>query len=133
MSVQEICIECGVVFWISDEVYEKLRETHNTFYCPSGHTQCYTIKSSKELLQEAKDRYYRLYQEERTKRQCGERRISALQGVITRMKKVIPWAEMESKAIKAALKEMKGHRVKAAGLLGISIRTIFRKIKEYNI
>jgi DNA-binding NtrC family response regulator len=42
-------------------------------------------------------------------------------------------AEMEKAAITAALAEVKGNRRKAADMLGMGERTLYRKIKEYEI
>src|SRR5690606_17419005 len=41
--------------------------------------------------------------------------------------------ELEEKAIIAALKEVAGNRRKAAEMLGMGERTLYRKIKEYGI
>ena len=40
-------------------------------------------------------------------------------------------AEIERLAIEAALKETRGNRRKAAELLGIGERTLYRKLREY--
>jgi DNA-binding NtrC family response regulator len=42
-------------------------------------------------------------------------------------------AEIEKAAITAALAETKGNRRKAAELLGIGERTMYRKLREYGI
>jgi DNA-binding NtrC family response regulator len=42
-------------------------------------------------------------------------------------------AEIERSAIEAALKETRGNRRKAADMLEIGERTLYRKLKEYNI
>jgi DNA-binding NtrC family response regulator len=42
-------------------------------------------------------------------------------------------AELEREAIRRALEETGGHRAKTAELLGISVRTLQRKIQEYNL
>ena len=42
-------------------------------------------------------------------------------------------AEIERAAIEAALKEMRGNRRKAAEMLGIGERTLYRKLREYQI
>ena len=41
--------------------------------------------------------------------------------------------EVERAVIEAALKETRGNRRKAADLLGIGERTLYRKIKEYRL
>lgn len=40
-------------------------------------------------------------------------------------------AEIEKEAIRRTLEQAGGHRVKAASILGLSVRTLHRKIKEY--
>ena len=42
-------------------------------------------------------------------------------------------SDIERAAIKAALKETRGNRRQAAEMLGIGERTLYRKIKEYEI
>jgi DNA-binding NtrC family response regulator len=42
-------------------------------------------------------------------------------------------ADIERMAIEAALKETRGNRRRAAELLGIGERTLYRKIKEYKV
>jgi DNA-binding NtrC family response regulator len=42
-------------------------------------------------------------------------------------------AEIERTAIEAALRETRGNRRKAADMLGIGERTLYRKLKEYNL
>jgi DNA-binding NtrC family response regulator len=42
-------------------------------------------------------------------------------------------AEVERAVIEAALKETRGNRRRAAALLGIGERTLYRKIKEYRV
>jgi DNA-binding NtrC family response regulator len=41
--------------------------------------------------------------------------------------------ELEKKAIEETLAKTKGNREKAAKILGIGERTLYRKIKEYNL
>ena len=42
-------------------------------------------------------------------------------------------AEIERSAIEAALRETRGNRRKAAEILAIGERTLYRKLKEYNL
>jgi DNA-binding NtrC family response regulator len=42
-------------------------------------------------------------------------------------------ADIERAVIEAALKETKGNRRRAAEMLGIGERTLYRKIKEYRM
>ena len=43
------------------------------------------------------------------------------------------WEDIERKVIEAALKETRGNRRRAAEMLGIGERTLYRKIKEYQV
>jgi DNA-binding NtrC family response regulator len=42
-------------------------------------------------------------------------------------------AEIERASIEAALRELRGNRRKAAEMLGIGERTLYRKLQEYHI
>jgi two-component system response regulator HydG len=44
---------------------------------------------------------------------------------------VIPWAELEKRAILAAVQEAGGDKLLAARLLKIGKTTLYRKLKEY--
>ncbi len=44
-----------------------------------------------------------------------------------------PMADVERQVIEAALRETRGNRRRAAELLGIGERTLYRKIKEYRL
>lgn len=35
------CANCGVLFMLSSTYVEKLRKSHNNFYCPNGHSLHY--------------------------------------------------------------------------------------------
>jgi len=45
----------------------------------------------------------------------------------------VPLDELEMQAITDTLAKTKGNREKAAKILGIGERTLYRKIKEYNL
>ncbi len=46
---------------------------------------------------------------------------------------MLPVDELEKQAITDTLAKTKGNREKAAKILGIGERTLYRKIKEYNL
>lgn len=48
----EECITCGVMFAMPSEFQERLRENHNSFYCPNGHKMYYSGKSESEKLRD---------------------------------------------------------------------------------
>jgi len=48
--VTEQCITCGVLFAIPQELYERRREDHRSFYCPNGHSQHYAGETEAEQL-----------------------------------------------------------------------------------
>jgi two-component system response regulator HydG len=69
-----------------------------------------------------------------------EMRAIPLRGTVTahsgdekRRDRVIPLNEIEKNAIIEALKITDNNKTKAAKLLGIGVRTLYRKIKEYEI
>lgn len=43
-----ICYKCGTVFGMSDVVYKLRKDDHNTFWCPNGHQQCFSGKTTKD-------------------------------------------------------------------------------------
>lgn len=49
MAIQ-VCINCGIVFAITKEQEQNLRQSHESFYCPKGHSQYYPALSDKEKL-----------------------------------------------------------------------------------
>lgn len=48
------CFSCGVVFAMTEEHEQRLRASHNTFYCPNGHTMWFKPgKSDEQKLKES--------------------------------------------------------------------------------
>lgn len=50
--IVETCVNCGTPFGLDRDLYNKLRESHGTFYCPKGHSQYYSAKSETEKLKD---------------------------------------------------------------------------------
>lgn len=48
----ETCCSCKIVFAMPQELQDELIKTHAWFYCPKGHSQHYTGKSTEEELRE---------------------------------------------------------------------------------
>lgn len=46
------CCSCGIQFGLTVQRVENLKSTHKTFYCPSGHTQWYSLKNEEEKLRD---------------------------------------------------------------------------------
>lgn len=46
------CCNCHIIFAVPKEFQQKMRETHEFFYCPNGHSQHYTGKSTAEKWKE---------------------------------------------------------------------------------
>ena len=46
------CASCGIQYAIPERRQRELRENHETFYCPNGHTQWYPQKSEAEKLRD---------------------------------------------------------------------------------
>lgn len=46
----EYCCNCGIPFQMTQDLFERLKKCHNTFYCPVGHGQHYTGETDEERL-----------------------------------------------------------------------------------
>ncbi len=100
MQAQE-CINCGITFAYSKAHDNRLRETHANFFCPNGHSMCYTGKTEAEKLRDeltrekhrteqaqADAKYWREAKERAVAReQAQERRVRAHKGIVTKLKK----------------------------------------------
>lgn len=57
--VIETCANCGMAFGLDRDYYHKVKDSHEAFYCPKGHSQYYSGKSEAERLKDelaARDR-----------------------------------------------------------------------------
>jgi hypothetical protein len=46
----EECCRCGVKFGIPKQLQDNLRNTHNSFFCPNGHSQSYIGETDADKL-----------------------------------------------------------------------------------
>lgn len=53
--VTENCSKCGVLFAFSSDYQKRLRDNHETFYCPHGHSQYYPAETEVERLRKRLD------------------------------------------------------------------------------
>jgi len=90
------CANCGIDFAISESFVERLKKSHDSFYCPHGHSQHFVSKSDEDKLKEEVERLknrIRIEQEykEDYRNQRDEARRSAIahKGHKTRLKKRI--------------------------------------------
>lgn len=44
------CYKCGVPFAVPGKMRQELMRTQETFYCPSGHSQCYSGETTEQRL-----------------------------------------------------------------------------------
>lgn len=55
-NLQKItCCACYVPFWVSTQHQERLINSKESFYCPSGHAQHYSGRTDAERIREEKD------------------------------------------------------------------------------
>lgn len=85
--------------WLPASKVKQLRESHVTFYCPSGHSQFFAQKTKEEkriaeleklvatLTRERND-YMRWWNEAKQAARTARFKQYALKGVITKLKKV---------------------------------------------
>ena len=93
LYVQE-CIDCGITFGFPKSYDARLRETHANFFCPNGHSMCYTGKTEAEKLRDElkreQDRRTRLESSVefwKGREQTKERQLRAHKGVVTKLRK----------------------------------------------
>ena len=80
------CGGCGCTFAITNQMDDRLRETHKWFYCPNGCYRHYPQKTEKEILE---DKLRAVEGSEKHYRECCERKersLSATKGVVTKLK-----------------------------------------------
>lgn len=46
------CANCGLIFYVNTKYKNRLRESHDTFYCPAGHSQWFPGKRDEDVLRE---------------------------------------------------------------------------------
>lgn len=85
--------------WLPAGKVRQLRESHQTFYCPSGHSQWFAGKTAQEkrieelenlvkVLTNSRDTYKRWWEQLRKENRTEKLRRYALKGVISKLKKV---------------------------------------------
>ena len=86
--ITEECCSCGVIFAMPKTLQEKYIENGKSFYCPMGHTMCYTESTGKKLRQaQERLREQRAYASTLIEQRDGAlKRVSVHKGLITRMK-----------------------------------------------
>lgn len=92
------CAHCGVVYGLESQYEAKLRESHETFYCPNGHRQHFPAQTEKErriaelerqaqALTNARDFWSERYSSANASLARENRRVNGYKGVVTRMKR----------------------------------------------
>lgn len=83
------CCACGVVFWMTQQMYDRLLQSHKAFYCPNGHSQSFIAETEaqkyKRLYGQAEDRAAAA----RAERDQAEASRRAWKGQVTRLRKQV--------------------------------------------
>ncbi|MCK5019821.1 MAG: hypothetical protein KAS32_22370 [Candidatus Peribacteraceae bacterium] len=79
------CSKCGVVFGLTQSHISQLRESHDTFHCPNGHSRYYPGESEKEKLQRKLESTEKSLTVARNMSDFHERSASAQKGAKTRI------------------------------------------------
>jgi len=92
--VTEECCACHVAFGLTSEMQTRLRDTHQSFYCPNGHPQSYLGQTEAERLkiklrsvEQDRDWYKEAESRQSAGRASAERQLAATKGVVTKMRK----------------------------------------------
>lgn len=91
-----ICCNCNQPFAVSEELYERLHECHNTFYCPAGHGQHFTGESDTERLSKMVKSRDALIDSLKSETRERQGRIEAQEAEIIRLKKSLKRARAKS-------------------------------------
>lgn len=92
MMKELTCYLCQVKFQVPDELYERRMGDGKNFYCPNGHSQCFTestvTKLQRELTQTnaTLQSYQTSFEYQKGRAEKDERSNAALRAVITRFK-----------------------------------------------
>jgi len=84
---EHCCTVCKITYWITAKHESCLRDCHNTFYCPNGHTQYYPHETEEEKLKKKLKILESNYTYESSERKRLAKSNSALRGVITKKNK----------------------------------------------
>ncbi len=92
--IGETCYKCGIPFGLEAEYRTRLLRSHEMFYCPAGHGQCYIGESDVQRLEREKAKAQQDAQwareardHEQEMRFATERRLYAQKGATTRLKR----------------------------------------------
>lgn len=70
--VMEECCNCGTPFAITKEFHKIVRNSHEIFYCPKGHSQYYPGKSEEEKLRDEVSKLERQVEQKQKQREWAE-------------------------------------------------------------
>jgi hypothetical protein len=84
----EICCNCGIVFAMPTEIWERKKEKGTDFYCPNGHCMVFTESTATKLRRaEERLREQTAYSTNLSHQLDGAlKQVSIKKGVITRLK-----------------------------------------------
>lgn len=85
--IEESCCKCGIAFWLTAKHKRHLRDSHEWFYCPSGHKQYYSGESDAEKYKRQLGKCRNSLDGLESRNTMLSRSNSALRGVITKQKK----------------------------------------------
>lgn len=87
------CYKCSIPFAVPAKTRRRWIDNGNSFYCPNGHSQCYTesnvqkLEKKLELEKKRKEWAERDAENQRKRADTAERRRRAQKGVNTKLKK----------------------------------------------
>lgn len=103
-----VCIECGVLFWISNDMYRTLEKSKRNFYCPNGHGQHFTGATDKETIKRLREDIEQsnvYYEEEYDKNEELEKELKkAEKAAAAKKKEFFEKLELLTKELKEAKK-----------------------------
>lgn len=87
--IMETCFECGIEFAFPKSLYKIFLRTHESFYCPKGHSQYYSEKTKEQKLAERVDKLEKICQARLSTINYVEKQFYGMKGYAAKLKKQI--------------------------------------------
>jgi len=86
ISLTTFTCGCGIVYGLNERFVEKLRENHNTFYCPNGCRNHFPQETKEERLEKELHRERQQHDQTKADLEYKEKSLRSNKGQMTKLK-----------------------------------------------